>query len=313
MFHGFSRTSLIAIILGCLLTIVLLNTPQNPDEDTPLEPLKVAPLSDTGWSRYDSREGIPVAMQSRAGPTLEIRVHQQAPADLITLSVPLASDAAVDSQSTEATSTSWALPLKAALDHLQASGAAASPSSSSLSPSSSSPPSLSPSAIALSGPLSQPEMQQVSAYLIDRLALVAPSSLVPDANVQHASEALSHDIRTPRSLACEQQHPAGAWWYLAPGQTQPSDLGLAADLGLDQASELMPAPSRQTWQTFRQQQTKNLRALWLNDMAAIDIAARLAYHRLPTDFIRQRYLDLAQAQRTAPAEYVRCLHSSAVE
>jgi len=300
MFHGFSRTSLIAIILGCLLTIVLLNTPQNSDEDTPLEPLKVAPLSDTGWSRYDSREGIPVAMQSRAGPTLEIRVHQQAPTDLITLSVPLSSYAAVGSQSPGATSTSWALPLKAALDHMQASGASTSPS----------PSSLSPSAIALSGPLSQPEMRQVSAYLIDRLALVAP-----DANVQHASEAQSHDIRTPQSLACEQQHPAGAWWYLAPGQTPTSDLNLGStsDLGLDQASELMPAPSRQTWQTFRQQQTKSLRALWLNDMAAIDIAARLAYHRLPTDFIRQRYLDLAQAQRTAPAEYIRCLHLSAVE
>lgn len=138
MFQGLSRRTLNALIIVCLLIITGINLGFRTDEDTPLEPVDAAPLADTGWHRWQSREGIPVYWQASAGDTLNVVVSGDRQYSLRT---------GVDA-------SNWAEALS------QSDLGTAGPARS--------------AAIALQGPLTGDEMQQAAAFIIRRLSLTAP-------------------------------------------------------------------------------------------------------------------------------------------
>ena len=74
MFHGLSRRTLNALIIGCLLIITVINLSFTTDEDSPLEPVDAPPLADTGWHLWHSNKGVPVYWQATASSSLQISI-----------------------------------------------------------------------------------------------------------------------------------------------------------------------------------------------------------------------------------------------
>ncbi|MEK9712090.1 MAG: hypothetical protein VW258_05960 [Thalassolituus sp.] len=89
MFHGLSRRTLNALIIGCLLIITAINLNELNKEDSPLEPINAAPLPDTGWKPWQTREGTLGIMQSVASDSVII-VIRSGQEDMATLALPAA-------------------------------------------------------------------------------------------------------------------------------------------------------------------------------------------------------------------------------
>lgn len=162
MFHGLSRRTLNAIIIGCLLIITYLNLTTTPTEDTPLEPLTLPPLPETGWHLWYSSEGVPVYWQSNAEDSLRIAI--QGDEDV--------------SFKTRVNGQDWATALKARLMNFDSDFAAG---------------------VALQGPLSETELKQAATYLIATLKLRRPSEGSSKCRKQHPAGALWWNRQQGRS------------------------------------------------------------------------------------------------------------------
>ena len=171
MFHGLSRRTLNALIIGCLLIITYLNLSTTPDEDTPLEPLTLAPLPETGWHLWYSREGVPVYWQSNAEDSLRIAV--QGDEDV--------------SFKTRVNGQDWATALKARLMNSDSDFAAG---------------------IALQGPLSETELKQAASYLISTLQLTPPPTRMSECRQQHPAGALWWNREQGKSTVSDVDLPA---------------------------------------------------------------------------------------------------------
>lgn len=64
MLHGFSRTTLSALIIICLLLISWINLGWKDEEQQPLPALQQPPLAATGWQFWQSLEGVGVYLRS---------------------------------------------------------------------------------------------------------------------------------------------------------------------------------------------------------------------------------------------------------
>jgi len=244
MFHGLSRRTLNALIIGCLLIITTINLSMKNSEDTPLEAIKAAPLPANVWIRWQTHEGGTGVMQSSASEqlTIIVRGHEK---DLMTLTL---------------SPDRWADDLKQ-----QASGKQVTE----------------PAVVAIKGPLNEPEMHQLAAWISAEL------------NLQPPAQSYSQ---------CQLAYPAAALWW-----------NRQKDQPAFSAVQTMPPeqwPAREEWQVFRSEELKQLRRQWLSEHGSIDIALDLAYHRAPDDYLERLYRDLATAQKTAPQAMAECLKNT---
>ena len=243
MFHGLSRRTLNALIIGCLLIITVINLSFTTDEDSPLEPLDAPPLADTGWHLWHSNKGVPVYWQATASSSLQISITGE---DHYAFR-------------TQVPASEWASHLATQITPIAAPR---------------------PAGLALQGPLTGVEMQQAASFIIQKLSLTTP------------------DTPGKETSSCQQAYPAGALWWnreRGAGVAQPA------------ASGSKPAPTREAWASFRENEIKRLRREWLNPVSAIDIAAELAYHQRPEEYFLQLYQALAVSQRTEPEAFAQCL------
>ena len=139
MFHGLSRRTLNALIIGCLLIITVINLNFTTNEDTPLEPLDAPPLADTGWHLWHSNKGVPVYWQSTASANMQIAVIGE---DHYAFK-------------TQVPASDWASHLATRITPTEHSRRAG---------------------LALQGPLTGVEMQQAASFLIQKLSLTAPET-----------------------------------------------------------------------------------------------------------------------------------------
>lgn len=170
MFHGFSRRMLNVLIIGCLLIITWVQLGLKNDEDTPLEPLSVAPLSDTGWQFWQSNEEVPVVWQTLGADKLRI-VVKRANAQPLQLSLPV---------------NDWAKALNNELPTAKSSTTGA---------------------VVLQGAVDSITMQQAAAFVIRRLQLTPPAKSAESHSCQleHLAGAYWWNHKAGQSLAMPAQ------------------------------------------------------------------------------------------------------------
>lgn len=268
MFHGFSRRMLNVLIIGCLLIITWIQFGFQDNEETPLEPLHAPPLSDLGWHYWRSNENVPVAWQTFGHDQLHL-VIQREKHEPLHLSLPL---------------DNWASALSHALPRESNS---------------------TKGVVVLQGSADTATMQQAAAFVIRQLQLMPPEIQTNNCQLEYLAGAYWWNHRTGNSLA----EPA----VVDRHSHALSDTSLSQ--GTSGANKIVPSniaqnttlPTRDEWQSFRENAVHELRQKWLSPSAAIDIQAELAYHRWPETYFYDLYQDLATAQRTAPAAFVECL------
>jgi len=153
MFHGLSRRTLNALIIGCLLVITAINLSELNKEDTPLEPIKAAPLPDTGWRSWQTREGALGILQTTASDSVSI-IIRSGDETLAELNLPV---------------SDWASNLTSGLPEIS---------------------DAQPAVTAIRGPLSEDELLQIAAYLSDHLTLEPPSAGYDSCQQQFPAAAL---------------------------------------------------------------------------------------------------------------------------
>ncbi|MEQ3695240.1 MAG: hypothetical protein ACPGGD_03485 [Thalassolituus sp.] len=167
MFHGFSRRTLNVIIIGCLLVITGIQFGFKDNEDTPLEPIAAAPLSDTGWHQWQSNEDVPVSWQTFGTKELHIVIQREA-LPPIKLNLML---------------SRWATELSQAFNEISEAATAI------------------PGAIALQGATDPTTMQQAAAYVIRQLQLTPPNHQEHKCQLDHLAGAYWWNQQDGRSLA----------------------------------------------------------------------------------------------------------------
>lgn len=244
----FSRRTLNIIIFCCLGIISWIHLGGTDPEIEPLEPLNLPALNTSHWQSWQSREGVRSYHQQVSAEQGQLRLIMQ------------------DKQ------INWSLPAQDWSQALQQHLAEITTTQP-----------LSAQTLLLQGPWSEQEMQLISAYLIDQMALSATGK--PS---MHLSQ-------------CEQRHPAGSLWFRQHWSST-ADLDLTKGL-----------PKREQWQDFRLQQTRQLRQQWLSNAGQLDIQTDIAYHRPPAHYYQQLYQQLGDSQKTAAQDYLSCKQQIAAQ
>ena len=170
MFHSFSRRMLNALIIGCLLIITWVQLGFNDNEDTPLERLSTAPLSDTGWHYWHSNENVPVVWQTLGADQLRV-VVLRANDKPLHVSLPL---------------SDWASVLSNALPQTTISSVQG--------------------VVALQGAADKTTMQQAAAYIIRQLQLTPPNYQISECQLEHLAGAYWWNQQAGQSLAQPAEH-----------------------------------------------------------------------------------------------------------
>ncbi|AHK17179.1 MULTISPECIES: hypothetical protein [Thalassolituus] len=77
MLQGFSKTTLNVIVLGCLALIAWINLAHQNPEDTPLDALNQAPLSERPWHAWQSLEGTWLYWQNIRSENVVVKVRME--------------------------------------------------------------------------------------------------------------------------------------------------------------------------------------------------------------------------------------------
>lgn len=152
----FSRRTLNIIIFCCLGIISWIHLGKTDPELEPLEPLKLATLSEANWQNWLSQEGIPGYWQQISADQGNVRI--------------LLADQQID----------WHLPAQEWSDELQQHITTAGK------------PKPDTIAILIQGPWAEIEMQAIAAYLIKQLQLQKPESVA----IPESQPALGHCEQT---------------------------------------------------------------------------------------------------------------------